>query len=141
MNRSRTRVALVFVPDKRNVWLRFGRPTHEAIIDAKRRTADFSPGSIFCRIRWEANLYGTVLWHLAVLQAASPGEPAQRVPGIMPGAVILLQVSTPTRVKSALRLIDAVEATGVDAADVAPSYWRMVHNRLAARVGSVALHT
>ena len=129
-----TRVALVFVPEKRNVWLRFGRPAHETIIDTQRRTAEFVPGAVFCRIRWEANAYGTVLWQLAVLQAAAPGEALQRIVGIVPGATLLLHVGTAAKVQAVLRLIDAIEATRIDPADVAPSYWRMVHNRLAARV-------
>ncbi len=134
MNPTRTRVALVYLPDKRNVWLRFGRPTQETIIDIKRRAAEFDPGAVFCRVRWEANEYGTVLWHLDVLQAAAPDELLQRVPGIVPGAVVLLHATTPTKVQAALQLIDAIEATRVDPADVAPTYWQMVHNRLAARV-------
>jgi hypothetical protein len=129
-----TRVALVFVPGKRNVWLRFGRAVHETIIDTRRRTAAFVPGAVFCRVRWEANAYGTVLWQLAVLQAATPGEAQQRVTGIVPGATLLLHARTAGKVQATLRLIDAIEATKIDAADVAPSYWRMVHNRLAARV-------
>ena len=134
MTGTLTRVALVFVPEKRNVWLRFGRPAHETIIDTQRRTAEFVPGAVFCRIRWEANAYGTTLWQLAVLQAAAPGEALQRIAGIVPGATLLLHVGAAAKVQVVLRLIDAVEATRVDPADVAPSYWRMVHNRLAARV-------
>ena len=134
MSQPFTVVALVFVPEKRNVWLRFGRPSRETIIDRQRRTAVFNPGSVFCRIRWEANAYGTVLWQLAVVQAAAPGETLQRIAGIVPGAALLLYVRTARNVQATLRLIDAIEATRVDPADVAPSYWRMVHNRLAARV-------
>jgi hypothetical protein len=31
-----------------------------------------------------------------------------------------------------LQAIDAVEALGLDAADVSPDHWRLVHNRLVA---------
>ena len=134
MTMQLTRVALVFVPEKRNVWLRFGRPAQETIIDQQRRTAVFKPGAVFCRIRWEANAYGTELWQLAVVQAAAQGETLQRIAGIVPGATLLLHVGTAGKVQAALRLIDAIEATRIDPADVAPTYWRMVHNRLAARV-------
>ncbi|MEJ7669592.1 MAG: DUF2840 domain-containing protein [Casimicrobiaceae bacterium] len=134
MTMSLTRVALVFVPEKRNVWLRFGRPAQETIIDRQRRSAVFNPGAVFCRIRWEANAYGTELWQLGVLQAAAPGETLQRIAGIVPGATLLLHVGTAGKVQAALRLIDAIEATRIDPTAVAPTYWRMVHNRLAARV-------
>jgi Protein of unknown function (DUF2840) len=134
MSQSLTRVALVFVPEKRNVWLRFGRPAHETTIDRQRRVAEFSAGAVFCRIRWEANAYGTVVWQLAVTQAAARGETLQRIAGIVPGAMLLLHVRSAAKVQAVLRLIDAIEATRIDSADVAPTYWRMVHNRLAARV-------
>jgi hypothetical protein len=134
MNQSLTRVALVFVPEKRNVWLRFGRPAQETIIDRQRRVAEFSSSAVFCRIRWEANAYGTVVWQLAVVQAAAPGEMLQRIAGIVPGAMLLLHVRTAAKVQAVLRLIDAIEATRIDPADVAPTYWRMVQNRLSARV-------
>ena len=49
-------------------------------------------------------------------------------------ATLLLRVGTAGKVQAALRLIDAIEATRIDPADVVPTYWRMVHNRLAARV-------
>ena len=134
MSHSLTRVALLFVPEKRNVWLRFGRPAHETNIDSQRRVAEFSSGAVFCRIRWEANAYGTVVWQLAVVQAAAPGKTLQRIAGIVPGATLLLHVHTARNVQATLRLIDAIEATRIDPADVAPTYWRMVHNRLVARV-------
>ena len=129
-----TRVALVFVPERRNVWLRFGRPARERIIDRQRRVAEFSAGAVFCRVRWEANAYGTVVWEFAVVQAVAPREMLQRIAGIVPGAMLLLHVRTAAKVQAVLRLIDAIEATRIDPADVAPTYWRMVHNRLAARV-------
>lgn len=134
MKASLTRVALVFVPEKRDVWLRFGRPAHETIIDRQRRTVAFAPGAVFCRIRWEANAYGTTLWQLAVLQAAAPGVAQQRVTGITPGGTLLLHVGSAAKMQQVLRLIDAVEATRIDAVDVAPCYWRMVHKRLASWV-------
>jgi hypothetical protein len=134
MSQSLTRVALVFVSGKRNVWLRFGRPAHARSIDRQRRVAEFSAGAVFCRVRWEANAYGTVLWQLAVLQAAARGKTLERIAGIVPGAMLLLYVRTAANVQAVLRLIDAIESTRIDPADVAPTYWRMVHNRLAARV-------
>ena len=134
MSGTATRVALVFVSEQINVYLRFGRPARERIIDAQRRVAEFVPEAVFCRVRWQANDYGTTLWQLSVLQAAPRGERCQRVAGVTPGAALLLHVDGATKVQPVLRLIDAIEALQVDPADVAPGYWRMVHNRLAARI-------
>ena len=51
----------------------------------------------------------------------------------MPGAAVLLHVQGNRNVQRALEVIHAIEAQHVDLTDVAPSYWRMVQNRLAAR--------
>ena len=47
--------------------------------------AVFLPGAMFCRIRWQANDYGTVRWQLMVMQAATPLDAMQRIP-VRPGA-------------------------------------------------------
>ena len=134
MSAQLTCVALVFIPERMNVYLRFGHPVAERIIDAQRRVAEFAPNDVFCRIRWEANDYGTTLWQLSVLQAAAHGDQCQRIAGVIPGATLLLHVDGARKVQPVLRLIDAIEGQEVDPAEVAPSYWRMAHNRLAARV-------
>src|SRR5271167_2659573 len=86
MSGSLTRVALLFIAQRFNVYLRFGRPAHEQIIDDHRRVAEFDPEAVFCRIRWQGNEYGTTLWQLSILQAAARGESFQRVAGVVPGA-------------------------------------------------------
>lgn len=133
MNSSLTQVALVFVARRMNVYLRFGRPFQSRRIDARRRVAQFTPGSIFCRVLWQANDYGTTRWQLAVLQAMPSGATLQRVAGVIPGAAILLLAERAHDVQRVLRLIDAIEAQCIDPADVAEGYWRAMHNRLAAR--------
>ena len=82
---------------------------------------------------WEANAYGTARWELMVLQAGTPKQSIQRVVGIAPGATVLLHVCGPKKVPVALQLIDAIEAQQIHCGDVASSYWRTVHNRLAGR--------
>lgn len=127
------RVSLAFVADRVNVWLRFGQPVHETVLDRWRRVAVFAPGAVCCRVKWIGNDHGTALWQLMVLQAPMPFDAMQRVAGVTPGARILLHVDGETRVKSVLETIDAIEAMGVDPGAVAVTYWRIVGNRLAAR--------
>src|SRR5438552_11535542 len=103
---SMTRVTLVFIAGRINVYLRFGRPARERIIDTQRRVVEFTPEAVFCRVRWEANDYGTTLWQLSVLQAAPRREKLQRVAGIVPGATLLLHVEGASKVQPVLRLID-----------------------------------
>ena len=133
MSAALTRVSVRFADQRMNVYLRFGRSHLVQRIDPQHSLAFFQPGAVFCRIWWEANEYGTTRWELMVLQAGTPKQSIQRVVGIAPGASVLLHVRGPKKVPSALQLIDAIEAQKIDCADVAPNYWRTVHNRLAGR--------
>lgn len=128
-----TRVSLAFVEHRVNVWLRFGKPTREVIVDRWRRVAMFEPNAICCRVKWIGNDYGTALWQLMVLQALAPLEGGQRIAGVIPGARILLRADGEQNVKAVLGLIDAIESSGIDGAAVADAYWRAAGNRLAAR--------
>lgn len=130
---TRMRVSLAFVEDRVNVWLRFGQPTAEVVLDRWRRVAMFVPGTVCCRVKWIGNIYGTALWELLVLQAPTPFEDAQRVAGVLPGARILLRADGETQVKTVLALVDSIEALGINPCTVAATYWRTVGNRLAAR--------
>ena len=133
MNTALTRVSLRFVDQRTNVYLRFGRPQCAQRIDRWHSVVYFGPGAVFGRTWWHANGYGTTRWELMVLQAGMPGQTLQRVVGIAPGATLLLHVRGPKKVPFTLQLIDAIEAQQIHCADVAPSYWRTVHNRLAGR--------
>ena len=128
------RVSLAFVAQRVNVYLRFGRPAREIVLDRWRRVAVFMPGAVCCRIKWLGNDFGTALWQLMVLQAPTPLDDAQHVSGVQPGARILLRADGEVRVKAVLAAVDAIEATGIDPCAVAPVYWRMAGNRLAARL-------
>lgn len=130
---TRMRVSLAFVIDRVNVWLRFGQPTTEIVLDRWRRVAMFMPGAICCRVKWIGNDYGTALWQLMVLQAPTPFEDAQRIAGVLPGARILLRASGEAQVKEVLAAVDAIEALGINPCATATTYWRTVGNRQAAR--------
>ena len=127
-----TRVALLHLHNLADDWLRFGRPAREDQIDRRRSIAYFASGAVFGFIRWRGAEYGGVYWRLWVLRAVQPTEPAVSLFGVDPGAEILLCAATQGQIRQAFRLIDAVDALGLDPADVAPSYWQMAHNRLAA---------
>ena len=126
-------VSLAFVEQRVNVWLRFGKPAREIVLNRWRRVAVFEPGAVCCRVKWIANDYGTALWQLMVLQAPMPFEGAQRVAGVVPGARILLRAEGELQVKTVLVVIDSIEALAIDPCAVAVTYWRTIGNRLAAR--------
>ena len=132
MSLIETRVALLHQPYSADDWLRFGRPSTERRIDRRQSIAVFSAGAVFAYVRWRAGDYGTVLWRLWVLQATCGSEPAVTLSGVDPGASILLAVSGEGKVKRAFALIDEIEALALDPAEIAPTYWQVAHNRLAA---------
>ena len=129
-----TRVSLAFVAQRVNLYLRFGHPVRELRLDRWRRCAVFLPAAMFCRVRWESNDYGTTRWQLMVLQACTPLDAVQRITGIQPGARLLLCAEGERQVQSVLPQIDAIEALGIDPVSVSPAYWRMLGNRLSARL-------
>ena len=126
-------VSLAFVDQRVNVWLRFGKPTREILLNRWRRVAVLEPGAVCCRVKWIANDYGTALWQLMVFQAPMPFDGAQRIAGVVPGARILLRADGELQVKAVLVVIDGIEASGINPITVAVTYWRTVGNRLALR--------
>lgn len=113
-------------------WIRFGREVHEQILDRRRRVVGFAPNSLFAFIRWASNDYGTIISRIDIVRAIDRGEPYQTLPFVRPGGDILLKIEGWPKVERVLRIIDAIEALGIDPADVSPDHWRHVHNRLAA---------
>ncbi len=128
-----TRVSLAYVEQRIKLYLRFGEPTCISRLDRWRRVAVFLPGAIFCRIRWQANDYGTIRWQLMVMQACTPLDTVQRIPGVLPGARLLLHAEGDNSVRAVLERIDAIEALGIAPAAASPAYWRTLGNRLAVR--------
>ena len=129
-----TRVSLAYVEQRIDLYLRFGEPARIVRLDRWRRVAVFLPGAMFCRIRWQANDYGTTRWQLMVMQACMPLDAAQRIPGVLPGARLLLHAEGEPAVRAVLAQLDAIEVQGIAPADVSPAYWRTLGNRLAARL-------
>ena len=131
-SRVLTRVELTWREKQIEHWIRFGRDVEETILDRRRRVLSFPPNTVFAFVRWAANDYGTVVSRLDIVRAITPGEPYQTLPFVRPGGELLLRVSGWPKVQRVLQVIDAIEALGIDAADVAPDHWRHVHNRLRA---------
>ncbi|KPG01332.1 transposase [Rhodopseudomonas sp. AAP120] len=129
-----TRVALAYIEPRFKLYLRFGEPARTLQLDRWRRCAVFLPGAVFCRIHWHANDYGTVRWQLMVMQACTPLDAAQRIPGVQPGARLLLHAEGENAVRAVLERIDAIEALGIAPGGTSLAYWRTLANRLAARL-------
>ena len=129
-----TRVALAYVEHRIKLYLRFGEPARTLRLDRWRSVAVFLPNAVFCRIRWQANDYGTIRWQLVVMQSCTPLDDAQRIPGVQPGARLLLHAEGDNQVRAVLQRIDTIEALDIAPVAVSPAYWRTLGNRLAARL-------
>ncbi len=127
-----TLVELIWHEKRIEHWIRFGRDVYEQILDRRRRVVGFAPNSLFAFVRWASNDYGTIISRIDILRAIDRGEPYQTLPFVRPGGDILLKIEGWPRVERVLQTIDAIEALGIDPAEVSPDHWRHVHNRLAA---------
>jgi hypothetical protein len=128
-----TRVALAYIEPRFKLYLRFGEPARTLQLDRWRRCAVFLPGAMFCRIRWQANDYGTIRWQLMVMQACTPLDAAahpRRAAGRAPAAARRRRCQRARRAGTHRRHRGA----GHRAIDVSPAYWRTLGNRLAARL-------
>jgi hypothetical protein len=125
-----THVELTWIEKRVENWIRFGAVARDEIIDRRRRTVSFVPGSVFAFIRWASNDFGTVRSHIAILRAVGSEEAYQTLPFVRPGAEILLAIEGWPKVEQVLRHIDAVEAVGINPCAVSPDHWRHVANRM-----------
>lgn len=127
-----TEVELYFLKGKIERWIRFGTPIGERTLDRRRRVAAFEPGAVFAFMRWASNGHGTLVSRIDIMRACHVGEPCSTVPGVKPGAEVLLRAFGWDKVQRVLKAIDAVEALGFAPQEICPDHWRHVHSRLAA---------
>ena len=128
-----TEVELYFVKGKIERWIRFGTPVsdqYDRSPPAHRRPSRRAPFSASCA--GLPNEHGTRVSRIDILRACADGEPRSTVPGVKPGAEILLRAFGWDKVQRVLRAIDAVEALGFAPQEICPDHWRHVHSRLAA---------
>jgi hypothetical protein len=125
--------ALAYIEPRFKLYLRFGEPARTHQLDRWRRCAVFLPGAMFCRIRWQANDYGTIRWQLMVMQAARRWTTRSASPACSRARACCCTPKA-NAVRAVLERIDAIEALGIAAIDVSPAYWRTLGNRLAARL-------
>lgn len=128
-----TEVELTWLKKRIENYIRFGKTVSNRKIDRSRRVVTFTPHSIFAFVRWTANDFGTIASRLDILRAVPAGQRCLTVAYVRPGADILLSVSGWPKVETVLKVIDAIEALGIDPADASPDYWRHVQSRIAVR--------
>lgn len=128
-----THATLVWREGEREDWLKFGKPVAEKIVDRRQRIESYAAGQVFGLVRWAANDYGTIRSTLDIVRAVEAHESCTPVEQVDPGGELLLSVRSWPKVAQVFRLIDAIEASGIDPCEVAPDHWRHIHNRMAGR--------
>ncbi len=124
-----TAVIIAYRKNRLNNRLIFGTPEHEIRRGWHRKLAVFAAGNVFAYERWRGDNYGTQDWSLVVCETVSGGTLTQ-IPGVMPGANLLLYARGKTRVKRALQCFDALKQTYPELESVPILAWRDLHHSL-----------
>lgn len=132
-NPALTHVTLIWREGICEDWLKFGKPVATRIIDRRQRIESYAAGKLFGLMRWAANDYGTIRSTLDIVRAVGAGEVCTPIAQVDPGGELLLSVRGWPKVAAVFRLIDTIDALGIDPCDVAPDYWQHIHNRLCGR--------
>lgn len=130
MERADARLTAVIVSyrkNRRNHRIVFGTPVTEIRRGWRRKIAVFAPGAVFAYERWRGDAYGTQDWRLFICEAKKSGAVA-RIPGVLPGADILLAAKGKTRVKRVFAGMDAMRGAFGPIETIPPWRWRRLHN-------------
>jgi len=129
-----TKTKLLFEEKRRNVKLLFGVPAASEDLrfseGSSRKNVYFKPDSLFALELWSANDHGTVIWKVYVLRAVWPGETANRVPQVEPGAEILLHARGRGRVRKVLHWLNHLHDEIEDLSGLSPEYFQSAHYSL-----------
>ena len=110
--------------------LRFGTPVRTIRLDNARNVCAFKRWQTFGYIRWIRNDFGTIDWRLYVCRASGSGR-ITHIPGIEPGAELLLFVTGTEAMKRFLPRLDRLEKQAGGQLETIPaSFWRRVANEL-----------
>lgn len=117
-----TKALIVQIPDKLRWWPIFGEPvsvetlTHDGM-SAQAKAYSYRSGSIWGVSRQTYNAWGLTSWEVFILRAGSPGEKFSPVPGVDPGAEVLVHVSRKQHCEKLLRLLESLPDHGLRAVE------------------------
>lgn len=129
-----TAVIIAYRKNQMNHRLIFGDPTLKIRRGWRRELAAFPEDCIFAYERWTANQYGTQDWRLFICRTKNDGD-ISKIPGIVPGAEILMNASGKTQVNRALKAIDMLRSECSALTTIPPHHWRAIHNAIQTRTG------
>lgn len=122
-----TAVIVSYRKNRRNHRIIFGEPQVEIRRGWRRKIAAFAPGAVFAYERWRGDRYGTQDWRLFICEATAAGAVA-KIPGVSPGADILLVAKGKTRVKRVFTAMDVMRGAFGPLEAIRPWRWRRLHN-------------
>ncbi len=126
-----TTVAVSWRQKHRNHRLVFGTPERWVRLDWRRRLAVFQPGCVLGYERWRRGRFGTLDWQVFVLETGRAGEPLVSVPGVMPGARILVAAQGKDRARRCLEELKRLETETL--LEAIPAFrWQVMGGRFAA---------
>lgn len=110
----------IHFPERRNWWLLFGvpgaiRPVTRGDSATRAELVTFSSGELFGISHQTLNTYGITDWEIWFLQAPRPGEVASLIPGVRPGAKILLYAQGKKQARAVLDYLDLLDGWGLRA--------------------------
>lgn len=126
-----TAVIISYRKNRQNNRLVFGLPDIEIRRGWHRKLAVFSAGQVFGYERWRGDKYGTQAWSLLVCETVDTGAFTQ-VPGVIPGANLLLHTQGKTKTKRALQCLDTLRQGQTALENVPKTLWQELHHRLLA---------
>ncbi|MEL7539914.1 MAG: DUF2840 domain-containing protein [Pseudomonadota bacterium] len=126
-----TAVIIAYRKKRLNTRLIFGMPRLEIRRGWHRKLAIFYPGDMFGYKRWRGDKYGTQAWSLVICESVN-ASPMTRIPGVMPGAKLLLNARGKTKVKRALACLDALKEEQTAPENRPARLWHDLHHRLLA---------
>ena len=126
-----TAVILSYRKNRYNNRLIFGESCLEVRRGWHRKLAVFTPGNRFGYERWCGDKYGTQAWSLMICETVKV-SPMTQIPGVMPGANLLLHARGKTKVKRALACLDALKDDKNSLENRPAGLWRDLHHRLLA---------
>ena len=130
-----TYVDLISQVDAIEHQLRFGEVFFvETVFNRQRRMVSFKADAIFCLMQKISKNSEAMVSRLDIVRAIRPGEAYQTLAFVRPGGELLLSVEGSSRATLVLQYLVSIEALAIPLADVAPEYWRHVHNRIAANM-------
>ena len=124
-----TVVVLAYRKRRFNHRLLFGEPVLRIRRGWRRELAAFEPGAVFGYERWEADRHGTQNWSVHVCRAFGPGS-VTKVPGISPGAEVLLRAIGRGKVRCLFEALDRLVEDEIVPAALPAARWRRLHNAI-----------